>query len=340
MRWKKHLSTIIYILGRLVLEFGMGSKGTRTRVKAGNCQWRSGTSWAKNLIAAAVLVLLQMHDFVIFPQRIVIFSGFNLFIFPFQGRPGKELKTSSARTNCPAKLRLGRTGDHGWVVVEHNPNHNHELSESHGENRLWSSHNHLDHYTISLIRKLRENNVPITKLYSILGSFFGKMENVPTTKRCLKNLCQAIDREQAEGDIKKTLELFSEFRKDDPGFMYSIDPDDDGRIKTLMWTNSRSRMQYEYFGDAITFDTTYKTNKYEMPFGLFVGVNNHYRSVLLGGVLMTDESIDSFKWVFKEFAKLMGGRTPKTILTGMLSHLSCIFLFFTQFLSFQSTYFM
>ncbi|CAO2207043.1 unnamed protein product [Urochloa humidicola] len=82
-----------------------------------------------------------------------------------------------------------------------------------------------------------------------------------------------------------------------------------------MWTNSRSRMQYQHFGDAITFDTTYKTNLYDMPFGLFVGVNNHFQSVLLGGVLLTDETIESFKWVFKEFASLMGGKPPNTILT-------------------------
>ena len=222
----------------------------------------------------------------------------------------------SARTNCPAKLRLGRTADHGWVVVEHNPIHNHEMSESYGENKLWPSHTHLDKYTRSLVRMLRENNVPITKLYSILGTFFGKMENVPTTKRCLKNLCHKINREQAENDIKKTLDLFGEFMKDDPGFMYSIDQDEDGRIKTMIWTNSKSRMQYEHFGDAITFDTTYKTNMYEMPFGLFVGVNNHFQSVLLGGVLMTDEKVETFRWIFKEFTRLMGGKEPVTILTG------------------------
>ena len=57
---------------------------------------------------------------------------------------------------------------------------------------------------------------------------------------------------------------------------------------------------------------------YDMPFGLFVGVNNHFQTVLLGGVLMTDEKVESFKWVFKEFASLMGGKEPKTILTGKL----------------------
>ena len=98
--------------------------------------------------------------------------------------------------------------------------------------------------------------------------------------------------------------------------MFSVDPDEDGRIKTLLWTNGRSRMQCEHFGDVITFDTTYKTNPYEMPFGLFVGANNHFQRVLFGGVLMTDEKIDSFKWVFREFVNLIGGKAPATVLTG------------------------
>jgi hypothetical protein len=53
--------------------------------------------------------------------------------------------------------------------------------------------------------------------------------------------------------------------------MFRVQADEENRTKNLMWTTCASRMQCKYFGDGKTFDTTYKTNFYDMPFGLFVG---------------------------------------------------------------------
>lgn len=56
----------------------------------------------------------------------------------------------------------------------------------------------------------------ISKVYSILSSFFGSMENLPFTKHALRNLCGKISREQAEDDVSKTMEVFAELGSKDP----------------------------------------------------------------------------------------------------------------------------
>jgi hypothetical protein len=167
-----------------------------------------------------------------------------------------------------------------------------------------------------MIRYLRENNVSLSRVHCIMGSMFGGMEKIPFSWKSLRAVCADIARDHKDHDFEKTLEVFRQMRREDPRFQFSVALDDDKRIKTLLWTSGKSRSQYNFFGDAITFDTTYCTNLYKMPFGMFVGVNNHFQSILFASVLMRDETAESFKWVFKEFLSLMGDKPPLTILTG------------------------
>ncbi|KAL6647947.1 hypothetical protein ACP70R_015384 [Stipagrostis hirtigluma subsp. patula] len=255
-----------------------------------------GIRWGKNAKNSAKSVTMQ---------RIVCSC---------EGKPEKA-NSSSMRTGCRAMIRLHRSNDNGWYIREFLSDHNHPLSGTCIAKSAWPSHKHLDPYTKDLVLHLRNNNMDLSKIHCIIAAFFGAMENVLFNKRALKSLCTRISKEQSDDDVRKTLELFHSLRRDDPSFMYSVEPDNESRVKTLLWTNGRSRMQYAHFGDAITFDTTYRTTLYDMPFGLFVGTNNHCQSVILGGVLMRHETEESFKWVFHEFVTLMGGKAPSTILT-------------------------
>ncbi|KAK2662456.1 hypothetical protein Ddye_001030 [Dipteronia dyeriana] len=80
-------------------------------------------------------------------------------------------------------------------------------------------------------------------------------------------------------------------------------------------TDAKMIIDYGQFGDVLSFDTTYKINKENRPFVVFVGLNHHRETVIFGGALMNDETIDSFVWLFETFLQAMSRRTPKTIFT-------------------------
>ena len=47
------------------------------------------------------------------------------------------------------------------------------------------------------------------------------------------------------------------------------------------------------------FYTTYKINAYDMPFGIFVGINNHGKTILFGCALFRNETTSAFQWLMK-----------------------------------------
>ncbi|XP_050878656.1 protein FAR1-RELATED SEQUENCE 5 [Lathyrus oleraceus] len=79
-------------------------------------------------------------------------------------------------------------------------------------------------------------------------------------------------------------------REQNTNFFYDIELDDDFHVRNAFWADARSKVAYEYVGDVITFDITYLTNKYDMPFAAFVGVNHHGQSRLLGYGLLSEKA--------------------------------------------------
>uniref|UniRef100_M8B1P3 Wall-associated receptor kinase 3 n=1 Tax=Aegilops tauschii TaxID=37682 RepID=M8B1P3_AEGTA len=104
--------------------------------------------------------------------------------------------TRSCRCNCPVLIRLLRLEDNGWYIVEHREKHNHSLSPNCGETIRWPSHKRIEAYNKDLGKQLKKNIFNLSKIYSIIGSFFGSMEKAPFTKQSLKTLCGKLGPEQ------------------------------------------------------------------------------------------------------------------------------------------------
>ncbi|XP_022873788.1 protein FAR1-RELATED SEQUENCE 5-like [Olea europaea var. sylvestris] len=75
-------------------------------------------------------------------------------------------------------------------------------------------------------------------------------------------------------------------------------------------SDNRSREAYKEFDDVVIFNTTYLTNKYDMSFVLFVGVNHHGQSILFGCGLVSNENTETFVWLFKKWLQCMNDQAP------------------------------
>ena len=117
-------------------------------------------------------------------------------------------------------------------------------------------------------------------------------------------------------DVLKTVNFFREMKAINREFFCDMQVNESDRVKNIFWANASCRGAYQDFGDCVTFDTTYKTNKYHMPLGVFVGTNNHLQTTFFAFALIRDEDADSFKWLFKTFLRCMRMKAPTYILTG------------------------
>jgi zinc finger SWIM domain-containing protein 3 len=114
-------------------------------------------------------------------------------------------------------------------------------------------------------------------------------ENLQFGEKDVRNYINKVRNELlGEGSAEALRNYFMRMQERNFRFYYVIYLDDECRLRNVFWANARSRSAYESFGDIITFDTTYLTNKYNMPFVLFVGVN-HGQSVLFRCALISNE---------------------------------------------------
>lgn len=77
-------------------------------------------------------------------------------------------------------------------------------------------------------------------------------------------------------------------------FFFSMQMDDEGRLKGVFWVEPKSKETYKEFEYVVTFDATYLTNKYDMLFTLFVGVNHRDHFILFQYGLISHEDIETF----------------------------------------------
>ncbi|XP_050902330.1 protein FAR-RED IMPAIRED RESPONSE 1-like [Lathyrus oleraceus] len=215
------------------------------------------------------------------------------------------LKTLSSRAkNYPAKICIKLKQDGLWYITQFESNHSRETSPI--KARLFKANKKMNLHVRRPIQINDDVGLSINKTFQSLVKDAGGHENIPF---CEKDVRNYINKERRaigkEVDGKDLISYFCKMREQNIDFFSDIDLDDDFHVRNVFWADARSRAAYEYFGDVVTFDTTYLTNKYDMPFAAFVGVNHHGQSTLLSCGLLSGEDTNPFVWLFKSWLRCM-----------------------------------
>ncbi|XP_042067060.1 protein FAR1-RELATED SEQUENCE 5-like [Salvia splendens] len=157
-------------------------------------------------------------------------------------------------------------------------------------------------------------NIGPSLTFKLLTELMGGYESVGCTVLDIRNYTRDI-RRYAEGcDAQMIIDELKKKKENCDVFTYEYEVDSRSRLNHLFWCDPIAKMNFLQFGDIVSFDTTYSTNRYSMIFAPFIGKDNHGRAVTFGAGLFCSESADSFSWLFNQFVKCMGIH-PKLIIT-------------------------
>ncbi|KAG2725815.1 hypothetical protein I3760_01G084100 [Carya illinoinensis] len=193
------------------------------------------------------------------------------------------------KTDCKAKINANLVKG-TWVVTTVENAHNHNM--------------YLDEYSERMLDLNDIAGIRVNKNFGVLVVDVGGFKNPDfQEKDCRNFIDKTTQLRLGKRGGEALTEYFKRMRLQNNSFVYVIDMDEELRLRN------------EYFGDAITFNTTYLTNRYGMSFVPFVGVNHHEQSILLGAGLISSEDTSTFVRLFRAWLEYMDGRAPKAIIT-------------------------
>ncbi|KAK9748088.1 hypothetical protein RND81_02G035000 [Saponaria officinalis] len=236
-------------------------------------------------------------------------------------------KTKVRRIGCQARLRVSCVK--GVLVVDHfHAGHNHELVD-YKDRQFQKLARRLHMYHKEMIVSNSRLMIGATKTYKMCKEHVSGFENIGASLNQFKNFHRDVKCYINERDGQLFIDRFQNLADTREGFYFDYEVDADNTLVRAVWADGAARRNYAVFGDVVSFDPTYSTNKYSMVFTPFTGVDNHKRSVTFCGALLSRENEESFTWLFKRFLEAMGGREPHYIITdqdpGIIASVSNVF---------------
>ncbi|XP_073152453.1 protein FAR1-RELATED SEQUENCE 5-like [Henckelia pumila] len=185
------------------------------------------------------------------------------------------------------------------------------------QRHLLRSSRNISHAQKSTLEALVNVGISVANVVSYMENEAQGPQNLSFTRKDVYDHLGRIRKHTKveNGDASALLHHFINKANKESNFYWNVQLDDENRVMNFFFRNSRCQVDFDYFGDILSFDTTYRTNRYNLVCAPFVGINHHKQNVMFGLAFMSDETESSFEWLFKTYLEYMNGKQPETIFT-------------------------
>ncbi|XP_057744881.1 protein FAR1-RELATED SEQUENCE 5-like [Arachis stenosperma] len=177
-----------------------------------------------------------------------------------------------------------------WIVSRSELRHSHPCLAK----KVVHSHEYRDltMHAKCVITDNDEAGIRPNKTYLALANEVGRSSNLSFLEKNVRNyITRTLRCADDNADFKEMMNYFVRIKEINPNFFYAIDVDDANMFRSALWVDARCRASYEYYEDVVSFDTTYRRNRY----GELNAKMNH--------IVHNSPSADSFKVDWAEFIK-------------------------------------
>jgi len=227
----------------------------------------------------------------------------------------RSYRKKVTRVGCKAMVQFSIDRNGVWTVTRHDKIHNHpfcDLSKRH----LLKSQRTVTPDQLELLKLMHSSRIKVSDVMRLLKKEVGGSPALGFTNKDAYNALAADKRKHLDGtDTNTLMGKLNQRKSEDQNFYFAFEFDEEASLTSIFWRDSMMREDYNIFGDVVVFDTTYRTNKYDMICAPFVGMNHHNKNIMLGCGFILNERIESFIWLFRTFLSSMEGKHPRTIMT-------------------------
>ena len=173
-----------------------------------------------------------------------------------------QIRTSSiSRTGCMAKVKFKLNESHTeYELYDFVEEHNHTFIPVMYRN-LTKKKKKLTHREKMFMQQLGGTNIGATRAHHLYAATNGGYDEVDATETEFRNHTRDLNSHIGDSDAQMLINKMENRVKNVSNFTFEYAVED-SQLNRLFWADEMAKYNYKEFGDTISFDATFRTNKY------------------------------------------------------------------------------